>query len=220
MIKLSLRLETILDMTPVSVVADVGSDHGKLMIALYESGKIAHGYAIENKQGPYTRLVKALTKENLEDIIVPLFSDGIRDLPTCVNTIIIAGMGGEGIIKILQAYPKKLKNVQTIIIDAHSHIPETREAITKMGFIIADERMVKEDEIFYEIIRFIRSDIAFYSEDDLTFGPILRQEKTTAFKEKYISRIHEIESLIQKNKIPMNRLKALEREKKKIEGII
>ncbi|MFA6660538.1 MAG: SAM-dependent methyltransferase, partial [Bacilli bacterium] len=45
MIKLSLRLETILDMTPASVVADVGSDHGKLMIALYESGKVTHGYA-------------------------------------------------------------------------------------------------------------------------------------------------------------------------------
>ncbi|HNX15759.1 MAG TPA: class I SAM-dependent methyltransferase [Bacilli bacterium] len=220
MIKLSLRLETILEMTPVSVVADVGSDHGKLMIALYESGKITHGYAIENKKGPYDRLVKALSKEKLEDIVVPLFSDGISELPSCVNTVIIAGMGGDSIIKILKDHPKKLEKVQTIIIDAHSQLKEVRDQITKMGFIIADERMIKEEEIYYEIIRFIRSEIAFYSEEDLTFGPILRVEKNAAFKEKYHSRIAEIDHLMRKHNMPASRLAELKREKDIIEGII
>lgn len=220
MIKLSLRLETILEMTPVSVVADIGSDHGKLMIALYESGKVNHGYAIENKKGPYNRLVKALTKEKLEDIIVPLFSDGISDLPSCVNSIIIAGMGGETIINILKDHPRKLEKVQTIIIDAHSQVKEVRDYLTKIGFIIADERMIKEENIYYEIIRFIRSDIAFYSEEDLTFGPILRVEKTSIFKEKYISRISEIENILKKKNIPPSRLVELKKEKEIIMGVI
>ncbi len=220
MIKLSLRLETILEMTPASVVADIGSDHGKLMIALYESGKVNHGYAIENKKGPYNRLVKALTKEKLEDIIVPLFSDGISDLPSCVNTVIIAGMGGETIINILKDHPRKLEKVQTIIIDSHSQIKEVRDYLTKIGFIIADERMIKEENIYYEIIRFIRSDIAFYSEEDLTFGPILRVEKTSIFKEKYISRISEIDNILKKKNIPPSRLVELQNEKEKIMGVI
>lgn len=220
MIEISTRLQTIVDMTPVSVVADIGSDHGKLMIALYESGKISHGYAVENKNGPYERLVKALTKEKLEDIIIPLFSDGLADLPEIVTTIVIAGMGGENIIKILQAHPEKMTNVKNIIIDAHSCVPEVRDYITKSGFIIADERMIKEEGIFYEIIRFIRADIAFYSEEDLTFGPILRQEKNATFKEKYQSRINEIDHLMQTKHIPNQRMQELLSEKKRIQGVI
>jgi len=220
MIKLSLRLETILDMTPASVVADVGSDHGKLMIALYESGKVTHGYAVENKKGPYNRLVKALTQEKLEDIIVPLFSDGISDLPSCVNTLILAGLGGETITEILKAHPRKLEKVTTIIVDAHSQVKEVREYLSKIGFIIADERMIKEDEIYYEIIRFIRADIAFYSEEDLTYGPILRCNKNNVFKEKYISRINEIERILKKKNIPASRLAELQKEKERLLGVV
>ena len=76
---LSLRLQTIHDMLPKGVIADIGSDHGKLMIALFKSGKLIKGYAIENKKGPYQRLIKALEEEQLIDHIVPLFSDGIED---------------------------------------------------------------------------------------------------------------------------------------------
>ena len=56
MIKLSKRLRIIHDMVPESVVADTGSDHGKLMIALVESGIVTKGYAVENKEGPFERL--------------------------------------------------------------------------------------------------------------------------------------------------------------------
>ena len=221
MIKLSLRLQTIHDMVPTSVVADVGSDHGKLMIALFESGRINRGYAIENKRGPYNRLVEALTEEKIEDVIIPLFSDGIKDLPSIVSTVVIAGMGGETIINILKAHPEKLKNVDTIIVDAHSEIPALREEVSKLGYTIADEKIIKEEEVFYEIIKFIKSDIAFYDNEDLEFGPILRQEKCATFKEKYQSRINEIDNLLSKNKkLPEARIQQLNNEKAKLQGVL
>ncbi len=221
MIKLSLRLQTIHDMVPTSVVADVGSDHGKLMIALFESGRINRGYAIENKRGPYNRLVEALTEEKIEDVIIPLFSDGIKDLPSIVSTVVIAGMGGETIINILKAHPEKLKNVDTIIVDAHSEIPALREEVSKLGYTIADEKIIKEEEVFYEIIKFIKSDIAFYDNEDLEFGPILRHEKCATFKEKYQSRINEIDNLLSKNKkLPEARIQQLNNEKAKLQGVL
>lgn len=221
MIKLSLRLQTIHDMVPTSVVADVGSDHGKLMIALFESGRINRGYAIENKRGPYNRLVEALTEEKIEDVIIPLFSDGIEDLPSIVSTVVIAGMGGDTIIGILKKHPEKLKNVDTIIVDAHSEIPALREEISKLGYTIADEKIIKEEGVFYEIIKFIKSDVAFYDNEDLEFGPILRQEKCATFKEKYQSRINEIDNLLSTNKkLPESRIQQLNNEKTKLQGVI
>ena len=115
---LSERLKAIYNMVPQGTAADIGADHGKLIIALFEGGVISHGYAVENKHGPYNRLVKALQDKELIDDIVPLYSDGIKDLPEGVHTVIIAGMGGTLIIDILKKYPQKTKQIQTLIIDA------------------------------------------------------------------------------------------------------
>ena len=217
---LSLRLKAIYDMVPYAVTADIGSDHGKLMIALFNDARIPKGYAVENKKGPYDRLVKALVEANIEDEVVPLFSDGISDLPISVATIVLAGMGGDTILKILNDHPEKLKNVQTIIIDAHTNTPKLRKEISEKGFVIADEKMVEEEGIYYEIIKFIRSDIAYYNEKDIEFGPILRMEKSSLFKQKYEARIKEIDYLLNNKSLPENKINVLSSEKDRIINVI
>ena len=217
MIKLSKRLKIIHDMVPKSVVADIGSDHGKLMIALVEAGIVNKGYAVENKEGPFERLRSNLIRYHVNDKITPLFSDGIKDITRDVETIVIAGMGGTNIVNILKAHPEKLVRVQTIIIDAHTAVPLARKEICQMGFAIADEKIVKEDDIFYEIIKFIKADKAIISDEDLEFGPILRQEKSATFKEKYQNRIYEIDSILSKGTLPKERIHSLNEEKHKLE---
>ena len=220
MIKLSKRLKIIHDMVPKSVVADIGSDHGKLMIALVQSGIVQKGFAVENKEGPFERLRSNLVRYHVDDKITPLFSDGIKDITRDVSTIVIAGMGGTSIVKILKNNPEKLVRVQTIIIDAHTAVPLARREICQMGFAIADEQIVKEDDIFYEIIKFIRADKAIISDEDLEFGPILRHQKSATFKEKYRNRINEIDVLLKKTELPKSRISSLCEEKHKLERIV
>ena len=217
---LSERLSTIYKMVPKGVAADIGADHGKLIIALFEGGIISHGYAVENKKGPYNRLVKALKEKGLLEDIIPLFSDGIKDLPNMVHTVIIAGMGGNLIVNILKKYPAKTKQIDTLIIDAHNAIPKVREEVCKLGFVIADEKMVREDDIFYEIIKFVRADVASYGENDIEFGPILRQEKSAIFKAKYENRIHEIDNLLNNKNLPESRIDELNKERERIKRIL
>ena len=217
MIRISKRLKIIHDMVPKSVVADIGSDHGKLMIALVQSGTINKGYAVENKEGPFERLRSNLVRYHVDNMITPLFSDGIKDITRDVGTIVIAGMGGTNIVNILKAHPEKMVRVQTIIVDAHTAVPFVRKEICQMGFAIADEKIVKEDDIFYEIIKFIKADKAIISDEDLEFGPILRHEKSATFKEKYQNRIYEIDSILAKGTLPKDRIHSLNEEKQKLE---
>ena len=217
---LSERLQTIYNMVPKGIVADIGADHGKLMIALFEGGVISHGYAVENKKGPYNRLLAALKEKKLEEDVVPLFSDGIEDLPEVVHTVVIAGMGGDNILKILKKHPNKTKQIETLIVDAHNAIPKVRDEVCKMGFVIADEKIVREEDIFYEIIKFIRADVAYYGDNDMEFGPILRKEKSATFKEKYQNRIQEIDNLLSNNKLPKARIDQLNAEKKRIQSVL
>lgn len=214
--KLSARLQAIYDMVPQGIAADVGSDHGKLIISLFENGVITKGYAIENKTGPFNRLVKEIENHHLLDDVIPMLSDGITDLPSCVDTVIIAGMGGMNIIKIINAHPLKLKNVQTIIVDAHNAVPEMRRAICKIGYIIAEEQIVEEDGIYYEIIKFIKGEASFLDDPDFEFGPKLRNEKSALFKAKYRSRLEEIDVLLENDRIPKDKIAKLVEEKERI----
>lgn len=218
--KLSKRLQAIYDMVPSGVVADVGSDHGKLIISLFENGVISKGYAIENKKGPYARLEKAIKDRGLEKNVIPMLSDGISELPSDVDTVIIAGMGGFNIVEILKSHVRKLKNVRTIIVDAHKSIPEMRKQICKLGYVIADEEMVYEDNIYYEIIKFIVGEVGYLDDPDIEFGPILRNEKSCTFKEKYNSRIKEIDRLLLNNKMPESKTRELNKEKERIRSVL
>lgn len=218
--KLSKRLQSILNMTPHGVVADVGSDHGKLIISLFEDGIITKGYAIENKKGPFSRLEKAIKDHGLEDNIICLLSDGISELPSDVDILIIAGMGGNNVINILKAYPYHLKNIKSIIVDAHNAVPRLRKEVCKMGFVIADEDIVLEDDIYYEIIKFNAGKTAYLDEPDLEFGPLLRREKSCEFTNKYRSRITEIDNLLSKSTIPDERKLQLYKEKERIREIL
>ncbi len=217
---LSLRLKTIYDMVPRGCTADVGSDHGKLIIALAEDDVIPKGYAIENKKGPYSTLVENINKHGMNGKIVPLFSDGISELPSDCYTLVLAGMGGGTIIDILSK-KEKLHNVSTIIVDAHSMIKEVREFVCQeLGYNISDEKIIKEDDIYYEIVKFTRSERPAYSEEDYEYGPILRKEKDLLFIEKYEARIKEIDNLLTLGALPEARINSLEGEKEKIRGII
>lgn len=218
--KLSKRLQAIYDMVPSGVAADVGSDHGKLIISLFEGGVISKGYAIENKKGPYTRLVKAIEDSGCQDHIFPMFSDGISDLPKDVDIVILAGMGGINIIDILKAHLSKLKNVRTIIVDAHNAIPEMRKAVCKMGYIIADEDIVQDGGKYYEIIKFVAGECAYLDDADYEFGPVLSKEKSCIFKEKYESRIDEIDNLLSTKKLPESKVIALNLEKERIRQVL
>ena len=126
-------------------------------------------------------------------------------------------MGGLSIINILKKHPEKLKNVETIIIDAHNAVPSARKEICQLGYAIADEKIIKEDGIFYEIIKFIKADQAVFSDEDLEFGPILRHEKSATFKEKYQNRILEIDAILAKGELPASRIASLNAEKQKLE---
>ncbi len=218
-VKLSKRLQVIHDMVPKSVVADVGADHGKLIISLYEDGIISHGYAIENKKGPYERLVKALTEAGVIDEIVPLLSDGIKDIPPIVDTVVIAGMGGSLIVDILQKSPLKLPQIKTLIVDSHNNVPFLRKKVCDMGFVISDEKIIEEDGIYYEIIKFVRSETQYYEESELEFGPLLSKEKNDVFKAKYQQRIKDIDELLKKN-LPEEKVSKLLNEKERINRVL
>ena len=218
--KLSKRLSVIKEMVPSGVVADVGSDHGKLIISLFEDKVILKGYGIENKKAPFNRLTKAIEDAGLDNNLTALFSDGVSELPDDVDVVVLAGLGGYLIVDILESHLEKLKNVKSIVVDAHNSSDKVRKAITSLGYFIKDEKMVFEDDIYYEIIRFDKGESGLLNELDYEFGPILKKDKSTLFVQKYQAMSKDLKTLLSKDNLPTKRREEIEAQIKRLESVL
>ena len=186
-LKLSKRLEAIFDMVSLSnVVADIGSDHALLPIALVQSGKVTRAYASEVNEGPYEMSVKNIEKYNLQNYITAVLSDGISELEADVNCITICGMGGNLISDILNSNKEKLVHINEIIIQPNNNEETARIWLVNNGYDIEDETIVYEDDVYYEVIKAVkRTSERRYTKEELYFGPILLANKSEEFVGKW-----------------------------------
>ena len=75
------------------VVADIGTDHAFLPVMLVRDGISDHVYACDVAKGPLQAAKENIAHFQLTDKITTILTDGLRDVPSDVNCIVIAGMG-------------------------------------------------------------------------------------------------------------------------------
>ena len=168
------------------IIADIGSDHGFLPYYLLQENIIQKAFASDNKMGPYNNLKKTFSSFDQSRIELSL-SNGIEKIPEYVNTIIITGMGGELIVKILLEGKDKLKNIDNIILSPHSHIEKVREFMMNKGYALVDEGIVF-DEKFYFVLKYQHGQQVL-TKKELLFGPLLIKRKT----EEYLNYLKELQ---------------------------
>ena len=214
---LSLRIRTIGDFVgPNERVADVGADHGILELYLLAKYNNVTIVAIENKKGPYQNLDSQL--KAFKNIRLSL-SDGIEAVDKTVGTVIIAGMGGLSIKKILNAHPNKVVKLKKFIIDAHRDIPVARKTIVNYGFKIVKEKIVYEEGKFYVINVFEKTtEEVKYSEDELEFGyKIYEDELWPKYKRFLINKNNKTIEKIKDNPDMQDKVLTLEKINERLE---
>ena len=105
--RLGKRLLKIAEFIPAgSCVADIGTDHAVLPIHLIRSGLANVAIATDINKKPLGKAAENIDAAALSDYITLRLGDGLSCIePNEVDTIIIAGMGGELIADILDACP-------------------------------------------------------------------------------------------------------------------
>ena len=79
--------------TSNGILADVGTDHGYVPIALVQRQKIPGAIAMDINKGPLARAKENIAAAHLEDYIQIRLSDGVEELePGEADSILIAGM--------------------------------------------------------------------------------------------------------------------------------
>lgn len=185
------------------VVADIGSDHGLLPLWLVKHGH-KYVFANENKKDSFARLENALKTNPGGNLVEASFSSGIEALPENVNTVVIAGMGGQLIIDILGAHSDKLENVERLILAPQGNEGEVRKMISFLGYQIYDEEVVEENGKFYEIIVAHNVPCAVCGVEVL-FGPQNLRKKTATFVAKWAAEYTKNEKLLENEKLDVSK---------------
>ena len=89
------------------VIADVGTDHGYLPIYLIQSDICKKAIASDVAIGPLSKAIENIDKYQLNDVISTTLCSGLNKIPANVDTVIMAGMGANLIIDILNEAPYK-----------------------------------------------------------------------------------------------------------------
>lgn len=180
-----------------TVLADIGSDHAYLPCWLIQNGQISRAIAGEVVKGPFESAKRNVAKEGLADQITVRLADGLQAIhpEDGVETITIAGMGGSLIASILNNDAKRLSGVKRIIVQPNIHAMAIREWAIHHSWKIVKETILKEDHKIYEILVLERGETS-YSYDELLMGPILIQERSAVFEEKWQGELNEIDRVI------------------------
>lgn len=150
--ELSPRLQAIARQVPQGArLADVGTDHGYLPVWLLLNGQIESAIAADLRAGPLDRARDTARQFQQTNWISFRLCDGLSDIKADeVDTVSIAGMGGETITAILKAAPWTKQN-KLLLLQPMTGASKLREWLQINGYVILDENIAQEGKKLYSI---------------------------------------------------------------------
>jgi len=151
--KLKGRLAIISNKIPrCNIVCDIGTDHAYIPIYLLKKGICRKAIVTDVNQGPIAIAQRNIKEYQLEKFIVTRIGDGLDPLKDNeADIIIIAGMGGKLIERILSDGISKAKSAELLILQPMNSEEIVATWLYENRFEIVDEELVKEGTKIYNI---------------------------------------------------------------------
>lgn len=148
---LSPRLRRIADYVPPgATVVDVGTDHAYVPIWLLQEGVSRRAYGTDVKAGPLERARLDAERYDVLDRLTLWLCDGLALCPPeAVDTVILAGMGGETMMGILERSPWALE--KRLILQPQTKWPELRRYMAERGLAVLDASLADDAGRIYLI---------------------------------------------------------------------
>ena len=138
---------------PGSRVADIGTDHGYLGIYLQQSGAARHVIACDLRKDPLENARRNAKLFGVDGEMELRLSDGLEKiLPDEVDTVVMAGMGGDLIQKILSQCPWRKREGLQFILQPQSAGNVLRRWLCEDGFEIRREEPVQDGHFLYTVM--------------------------------------------------------------------
>lgn len=199
--QLSERLSSVASMvTAGNCLADVGTDHGYVPIYLYERNIIPRAIAMDVNYGPLERARLHIAENGFGNAIETRLSDGLAALKAGeADSVVIAGMGGPLMIRILSAYPEVTASVKELILQPQSEISDVRIWLYEQGYEIIEEHMVFEDGKYYPMFKAVKNPtVGKLTELEYKFGRLEVLKEQSILKEFIMRELANKQAILKK----------------------
>jgi tRNA (adenine22-N1)-methyltransferase len=196
---LSRRLERVAARVPAGArLADIGSDHGYLPVALMRRGVIEYAVAGEVAMTPFRAAERTVRENHLDDRMTVRLANGLEAIKPedGITAISVCGMGGETIRDILDSGKTYLTGRERLIMQPNGGEQPLRQWLMENGYRILFEEVLRENRFDYEIIVAERSAPVVYTAEELYFGPLQLRERSAAFLAKWRRRLKQKEKTL------------------------
>lgn len=156
---MDLRLTSALEMLAfgldgsVKAAADIGCDHGKLSLALLETGTVQQVISSDISPASLGKARALAARRGLSERLICRISDGFSAYSESeVQCAVICGMGGELIASILEKGSKIAHGLECIVMQPMRGEAELREYLYTHSYRITDERVVLAGGRYYQLI--------------------------------------------------------------------
>ena len=153
-------------------VIDVGTDHAYLPIYLVREGIVREALACDINRGPIDSARSNIASAGLERQISTLQTDGLHGAEGFApDDVMIFGMGGELIVRILSEAPWVKDGSIGLILQPMSRAHTLRAWLCENGFAITGESLTYEDKYYQTIAaRYAPDASERYSEEECLLG--------------------------------------------------
>jgi len=198
---LSKRLERVAAHIPAGArLADIGSDHGYLPVALMHRDAIAWAVAGEVALAPFRAAERTVRDNQLAKRIIVRLASGLEAIEPgdAITAVSVCGMGGETIRDILDTGKARLSGQERLILQPNGGEQPLRLWLMDHGYRILVEELLRENRFYYEIIVAERTEPLRYTAEELYFGPLQMRARSPAFLLKWQRMLgHKQRNLIQ-----------------------
>lgn len=190
-------------------VYDTGSDHAFVPIYLIGKGICKKAIASDIRIGPIIVAEKNIKKFGMDNEISTSNCDGIANAGG-FECIIIAGMGSQLIVDILEKESKIARNAEQLILQPMNAPEKLREYLWENGFSIYSENLCREKHKVYNVIcaRYTGL-LRKYSEFELHASELLVKEKHPLIAEYLKPKIRRLKDMIKGGNNPENKISSL-----------
>lgn len=147
-------------------VCDIGTDHAYLVAELLVAGKCDTAVAADVNEKPLASAKITLEKAGVLDRAELILADGLKNIPDSgITDIVIAGMGGELIYKILSEC-EWLKG-KNLILQPMSRSEFLIKKLCENGFEILNRRAVTDGKFCYTVINAVKNDTPSFTPSEV-----------------------------------------------------
>jgi len=152
-IKLSNRLQAIADFIKRGAsVVDIGTDHGYLPVYLAMNNIASSIIASDISAGSLAAARRSAEKYDVTERVTLINAPGLEGVSEdSADTIVIAGVGGETMVSILQGAPW-IKNGKTLILQPQSKLKEILNFLSENDFKIVNAKLVHDKKKQYIVL--------------------------------------------------------------------